>query len=172
MAQTNRILMTPSKLVGGAIMEVFYRTALADKTGKTGQTLMTRYLSTAALNAVIGVPMFALLYLYAEQLVPFAFGHEWAELGIYIKILAPAICVLFIFGPLANMHYVLGTQVVDMIVNFVSLTGMFLSITLAGTKIEALQGMSWVIITVNLLNNMVIVGAILYNKTHRRGARS
>lgn len=169
MAQTNRILMTPSKLVGGAIMEVFYRTALADKSGKGDQSLMFRYLSTALLNAVVGIPLFVTLYVFAEDIVPFVFGPEWVELGIYIKTLAAAICVLFIFGPLANMHYVLGTQVIDMIANIVSLTGIYFAITLADNHIIALQNMSWVIITITLANNLMILGMILRQRKPTRG---
>lgn len=171
MAQTNRILMTPSKLVGGAIMEVFYRTALTDKSGKgDGKSLLFRYLTTALLNASIGIPLFALLYFYAEAIVPFVFGPEWIELGTYIKTLSAAICVLFIFGPLANMHYVLGTQIIDMIANIVSLTGIFFAITLAGSPLAALQNMAWIIISVTLLNNLFILAAILkHGHTPPRG---
>ena len=172
MAQTNRILMTPSKLVGGAIMEVFYRTALTDKSA-TGDSssLLYRYLTTALLNTTLGVPLFIVIYLYAQDIVPFLFGPEWIELGTYIKILSPAICVLFIFGPLANMHYVISTQVVDMIANIVSLAGIVVAVTVANTPIDALHSMSWIIIVVTLGNNLCILGAILRQKTNRLGSK-
>ncbi len=161
MAQTNRILLTPSKLIGGAIMEVFYRTALTDKSEAGNQALLFRYLSTAALNATIGIPLFTILYVYAEELIPFVFGKEWVELGVYVRVLAPAICVMFVFGPLTNLHYVLGTQVVDMLANMIFLLGIFLSVWWAQTPIEALTYMSYVIIVSIIGNNVVILFSVL-----------
>ena len=171
MAQTNRILMTPSKLVGGAIMEVFYRTALADKAGKGGATLMFRYLTTALLNAIIGIPLFTILFFFAEDIVPFVFGPDWAELGHYIKAMAVAIGVLFILGPLANMHYVLGTQIIDMFANIVLLVCIVIAVTSSNNEIAALKNMSFAIIGVTVLNNVMIFFFILRAR-HMNGSKA
>ncbi|MEM9058405.1 MAG: hypothetical protein AAGD86_13070, partial [Pseudomonadota bacterium] len=60
--------------------------------------------------AAIGAVPFGLLWLYAERIAPWVLGEQWAQAGVYVKLLTPLFFVGFLTRPIGTLFVVLRRQ--------------------------------------------------------------
>lgn len=134
-----RTLGMPSSLVGGAVGQVFFQRATAEKkaTGKAVRIFDKTIITLAG----IGIPSFLIIFLYADIAFNFIFGEKWEVAGEYAKILAPMFCVRFITAAVSNINNVfekqkiaLAWQVALMLIS----VGCLLAASISGLSIEQL----------------------------------
>ncbi|PML38968.1 hypothetical protein BCT78_04585 [Vibrio breoganii] len=104
----NRVLGMPTTLIGGAIGQVFFREAVAERklTGKAAKS----FDSALKKLIILAVPMFLSIYFIIEDTFEIIFGAEWRIAGTYGKILIPYFFIRFISGSLSNLNNVFEKQ--------------------------------------------------------------
>lgn len=100
---TQRIVMTPASLISNSIGQVFYQTfsdiLLTQKKRKEARRLL---LKTWLILAVLGLPVFSILYIYGPQLFSYIFGDNWAKSGELASILSIYFYASFISSPTSS----------------------------------------------------------------------
>lgn len=165
LAQTNRLLLTPSRFVGSAVRETLYRSALSASFDKQHDNRILLFFTALLVNSLIAIPAFSLLYAFASPLSDLIFGVGWLGIDEFLKILAPAMAMLFIFGPLTALHYTLGTQRADMIFNLMFMICVSAAIVLSESAIISVQRLAFVICVMTLLNASYVLFLLFKNRT-------
>ncbi|KUG18918.1 o-antigen flippase wzx [hydrocarbon metagenome] len=109
------VVKLPAKLIGDALGDVFFQKASEERrlTGdirNVVQQVHRRLIS-------IGIFPFLVLIVIGEDLFSIFLGVEWSIAGLYAKILAPWIFLIFISAPLNNVFNVLEKQGVSFAFN-------------------------------------------------------
>ena len=97
----NRVLGMPMTVVGDAVGQVFQREArdaLADGARMTAILTKTLLRLTA-----VSFPLFAVLYLWSEEIFLFVFGEQWAPAGTYTRLLIPLFLARFLAVPVMSI---------------------------------------------------------------------
>ncbi|MBC8569470.1 lipopolysaccharide biosynthesis protein [Zongyangia hominis] len=112
----NRVLGSPLSLVGNAVGQVFVKQA-ADEKNSSGNLAHT-FNNISKLLMVLSVPLFAILFIFAEPIITIFLGPQWAPAAEYVRILTPMFLVRFIVSPISNSALVMGKQKMTMIWQF------------------------------------------------------
>ncbi len=101
-----RVTAAPAALINGAIAQVFLQKMSVTKPGK-----MLGLIGAVLLRiALVSVPVFTLFYFVSPKLLPFIFGLEWTESGLFAQALVPWIFMLTFTSPLSNLFIVAERQ--------------------------------------------------------------
>lgn len=101
-----RIVSTPTSLVGKAVANVFFgRASDAARQGRAiGPLLRVGMVTLAA----VGIPGVVVVMFIAKDAFHLIFGAEWEEAGRYVQYLAPAYLANFVVVPFSQVLNVLG----------------------------------------------------------------
>lgn len=114
------MLRMPMNLIGKAVGDVFYRTAI-DESVSTDKLAATSTKTVLQLFSFGLIPTVIVLF-FGEELFSFFFGAKWVTAGTYSQILAFWSLVWFISSPISNLFYILDLQnkfLVFMTVSFI-----------------------------------------------------
>ncbi|MGI5906412.1 MAG: lipopolysaccharide biosynthesis protein [Candidatus Pararuminococcus gallinarum] len=115
-SMVNRVLGTPLSMVGGAVGQVFVKQAADEK--NTSGNLSHTFSKVSGLLLLLSVPMFSVLFIFAEPIIRIFLGEQWLPAADYIRILTPMFLVRFIVSPISNSALVMGKQLMTMIWQF------------------------------------------------------
>ncbi len=105
---TTRIIGAPLTLFGKTFADVLLQTG-GDELRTTGKVIVS-YKNTLFQTFLIGAPIFAILFLFGQQIFSFVFGQKWSEAGVFAEILAPLFFIRFISRPLSSLMIVFQKQ--------------------------------------------------------------
>jgi O-antigen/teichoic acid export membrane protein len=94
-----RILITPIRLIGNSIGQVFFQKASVEANEKGNAE--AAFNETLKKLLVIGVPGFTLMFFIINPLITLVFGEKWQIAGEYAQILTPLFLLRFIVVPLS-----------------------------------------------------------------------
>ena len=98
----------PMGLIGGAVGQVFFQKA-SDEKNRTGSIKnIVKEVHRRLIS--IGILPMLLLVIIGEEVFNFVLGAKWETAGLYAKILAPWIFLVFIASPLSTVFSVLERQ--------------------------------------------------------------
>lgn len=101
-----KMLQTPMTLIGGSLSQVFYQ-----KLSVTSKHEMTKLIKKFLFkNILIALPLFSVIFIYAEVLFSFIFGEQWRLAGTISSIISPWIFLNFLTSPLATIFIILNRQ--------------------------------------------------------------
>lgn len=106
-----RILVTPSAVIGSSISQVFMQQVNEEK--NTTGSAKGVFRSTFKKLLLISIIVFGILTFVVEELVALVFGEEWRIVGKYAKIMMPLFFIRFIVSPLTVINNVFEKQNVD-----------------------------------------------------------
>lgn len=106
-ALSHRVVGLPAQLVGQAIAQVFFPTAV--EANRQGFVAITTEAIFKRL-VLIGASTFLLFGLVAPELFAIFFGEEWREAGIYAQWLTPWMFLVFVSSPLSMLPSVMEKQ--------------------------------------------------------------
>lgn len=98
-ALANRILGMPGSLIGKSLANVYHKEAVDHR--KTKGHAKVVFVSTVKKLLLVSIPIFLIIFLFAEDLFAFVFGEEWRTAGEFAKILIPLLFIRFIFAPVS-----------------------------------------------------------------------
>lgn len=107
-ALTMRTFGVPMSLLGASASQV-YTSSIADLS-RQGESSTTLYTRMALRLLIVGLPIAGLVALLGPYLFAFVFSAEWAQAGVYARILAPMFLVQFVASPLSQTLNVLERQ--------------------------------------------------------------
>lgn len=112
---SNRVVLLPMTLVGGAIAQVFFQRSaeLRHKPELLRTTVETVFRRLVA----VGLFPALLLTMAGQELFSVVFGANWVEAGRYAQILGMWVFFLFISSPLSNLFAVLERQELALLVH-------------------------------------------------------
>jgi lipopolysaccharide exporter len=127
---SNRVVVLPMTLLGGAIAQVFYQRTTElrsnpENLSKSVELVFRRLTAIGLFPAVI-------LGIAGPELFRIIFGANWIEAGQYAQILSPWMFFLFISSPLSNLFSTLERQELALIVNIVILSTRFVALIIGG----------------------------------------
>ena len=100
-ALTYRVLRAPTTVLGqAAAQSLFANAARVSRDRERLQQLTER---AAIVLMAVGLPIFALVAQEGPELFARAFGPGWMRAGLYARVLAPALFISFVVGPLSNL---------------------------------------------------------------------
>jgi O-antigen/teichoic acid export membrane protein len=111
------IVKTPLSLITGALSQVFYQKACAEKKAKGNNGVLVEKLLEKMI--FLGLLPIMILTIVGEELFTVIFGQRWFEAGRYSQILAPWIFFWFISSPLSSLFSVYERQGSALSVHFV-----------------------------------------------------
>lgn len=121
-----RILKAPVGLIGAAFYQVFYQKL--SQLNNDGHDMRPYILNMYRRLALIGLPGFAVLFVFTPQIFSWVFGAEWSGAGEIARILIPWLALNFIVSPVSCITLVCNRQraafgftVADIIVRFSAL---------------------------------------------------
>lgn len=116
----NTIIKLPMILVGQSITKVFYAevTSIGKENPDRILSLSNKLFKKLA---VFGFFPILLLAIFGPHIISFAFGHNWYEAGVFVRILALSIYADFIFSPTSRVYEVLERQKEKMIIDLFGL---------------------------------------------------
>lgn len=126
---SQRVLMTPTSLVGQAYSDVFYRNAL--DLYRDHSDLRPYFYRTLRFLFLASVPPFLLVAVLGPQLFRILFGEEWEVAGYYAAILVPWMFLRFLSSPVSRICMVVERNEVDLWIQVVKLVAMVLPIVTA-----------------------------------------
>ena len=107
-AITNRVLRTPIIIVGRSVQQVFM--VKASEVSKKNGSLVGPLTKITLGLSIIGLPVFAILFAFGEEIFIVFLGDKWAESGRYAEILVPLMYSTFITTPSMTVFTVLRRQ--------------------------------------------------------------
>ena len=115
-----KVLGLPSRLIGGAVGDVFYPriTEAAHK----GENLTKLIIKTTLSLAAIGILPFAIIIIFGPQLFKVVFGDEWMVAGEYARWLSLWLFFMFLNHPSVKALPVLSAQRFHLVFSFFTIT--------------------------------------------------
>ncbi len=101
-----KMVQVPMSLVGRSLSQVFFE-RLATAPHSELSSLIQTFLFKAA---ILSLPMFILIYLFAKPVFVFVFGAQWALAGEAASIMSPWLFLNFLTSPIATIFVVLNRQ--------------------------------------------------------------
>jgi len=96
-----RILALPTKIIGGAIRQVFLREAAKKKNiANKADIVFLKFLQKII---IVSLPIYIILFFVVEDLFVIVFGDNWKEAGEYAKVLLPLFFTSFVVSPLSGI---------------------------------------------------------------------
>lgn len=139
-----RILEMPLSLIGYSVGNVYMAEALSLIQDKSGKKLFALYWQTLKHLFFLSLPFIVVLCLFAPGAVPFVFGLEWREAGIYLRILCPMYLLKFLSLPVSFTVYVLerqDLQLIREIIRFVLLLFFWVMVMASDLSPKAAMGL-------------------------------
>lgn len=125
-----RILKAPAGLICGALSQVFYeRASNAHKNNENLQVLVLKMYRNVAL---IGLPLFLLLFIFAPSLFSFIFGEKWYISGVIAQIIIPWLFFNFIASPVSSLPIIMNKQKKAMIITFIDISLRITALVIGG----------------------------------------
>jgi O-antigen/teichoic acid export membrane protein len=122
-----KLLHMPMNLIGNNVAIVFFqRAARAKHEGRLEQAVESSF------RCLAGLSLFPclLVALMGKDLFVVAFGHTWAEAGVYAQILSVWICVWFVSSPLGMLLDVLEKQALHLRLSILNVVTRFAALGL------------------------------------------
>lgn len=113
---TMRVLRTPLLFIGRSVSQVFYQKAA--ETYNAGEDIHTMVKKVIIRLALIGLPIFGLLFLTAPFVFSLFFGEKWRQAGVYTQILAPWLYFNFISSSLSQLPLLVNEQKMNFVIGF------------------------------------------------------
>lgn len=95
----HKVLSQPSRLLGYAVGEVYYRSVSDRKENSEEVALLT--FRVFKVLVLISVLPFGILTIWGESIFSFVFGPEWAQSGILASYLSPWVFLVFAGSPIS-----------------------------------------------------------------------
>lgn len=114
--KANQLLGQPLTLISTAVSQVFLKQASVDKHNE--KNLEKTFSNVAKWLAIIGVIPFAILFIFANPIIPLFLGKSWMQTAQVMKYLIPLFAVRFVVTPLTSSAIALGKQKATMIWQF------------------------------------------------------
>ncbi|MFW6275437.1 MAG: lipopolysaccharide biosynthesis protein [bacterium] len=124
-ALPQKLLSIPIVLIGNSLGQIYFRNAALEYTNP--DKLLNTTLRLFRYLFFLGLLPFSFLMVYGDIIVPYIFGDEWYESGIYTMILSPWLFFVLIGSPLSNIFPVKGKQKLSLTINLYMLTGRILA---------------------------------------------
>jgi O-antigen/teichoic acid export membrane protein len=159
-AFTSRLLKAPLGLVSGAISQVYYPRA-ASQRGDDAR-LREEALRILRVSSLVALALLPLLLLLPDALYAWAFGAAWAEVGGFVRALAPWVLSSFVAAPLSVLYLVKERFGLDFAL---SLGATLLAFALLGAAVLAGLGLQAAMWTVSLGMTAYIIGSTVFEFT-------
>ena len=114
-----RVLGSPSSLIGQSIGQVYFQQATKEKQ-KTGMAIQT-FNNTLKKLLIIAIPSFGILFFIVEDLFSIVFGENWRIAGKYSKILLPLFFIRFVSSSLSSTNIIFEKQKTGLYINLIIL---------------------------------------------------
>lgn len=125
-----RVMGVPAALLGSAVGQVFFQRASEEK--RSTGTAINTFRSTLAKLVMVSIPVYAIIFLVADDLFAFVFGERWRQAGEFARILVPLFAIRFVVSPLSTMNQVNLKNKLGMYLNILLLVGLTSTISLSG----------------------------------------
>lgn len=99
-----RILAAPAALISSSIAQVFLQKATKEKQTKGNAHHIFR--KTTRVLFLIGLPIFGVIYFFADIIFSIIFGEQWSEAGIYASAMAPLLLTRFVVSSVSMMNVI------------------------------------------------------------------
>lgn len=129
---SQRLIAAPEILISVSIGNVFRQQANIEYIEKGN--CVDIFMKLFRLLLKIAIVPFILLFLFAPFLFSFIFGPDWRVAGEYTQIMTIMFFLKFIISPLSNMFFIAEKQRIDLIIQIILFSFVFLSF-FAGYKI-------------------------------------
>lgn len=116
-ALTLRVLKTPLNFIGKAVAQVFYQRAT--ESYNKGYDLRRLVKKTVIRLAIVSLPFFLVLFLFAPSIFSLVFGKEWVEAGRFTQILTPWLLLTFVYSPVSQIPLIVNKQRIYLVLGLV-----------------------------------------------------
>ncbi|MDT3766199.1 oligosaccharide flippase family protein [Priestia filamentosa] len=152
------VLGLPITLICSNVSRVFFRQA-SESIQKEG-SFFNVFKKTILVLSIGSIPIFLILFLFANELFAFVFGNGWGIAGDYAQIMAPMFAIRFITIPVISALIITGKQKVEfgMQITFI----VFSILIYVFAKISSLPIETYLVLTSIMfsINYFVILGTI------------
>jgi lipopolysaccharide exporter len=124
------VVKLPLKLVGNAIYSVFYQKGSEERKLTGGCHNVVKQVNRRLIS--IGMFPFLILIVIGEDLFILVFGADWATAGLYVKILAPWIFILFISEPMISIFNIMERMAMNFSFNVLILASGIAALYIGG----------------------------------------
>jgi len=107
-SRTYRLLMAPVSLLGASIGQVFFQRA--SQYYSDGKSIHTIVVKTLRNLAIVAIPIFFVLALFAPMLFEWFLGEGWSRAGVMARFICPWVMFSFIISPVSTIPIILGQQ--------------------------------------------------------------
>ncbi|MDE9435963.1 oligosaccharide flippase family protein [Xenorhabdus bovienii] len=125
---SQRVLGTPTSLIGSAISQVYFQKASSKI--RENKELHYLFITTLKRLLLIGFPIFLFIYIFSPYLFGLFFGEAWSIAGHYTAILTPFFYIRFVYASLSTTTLITERQEIGLFCN-IGLLIIALSILLA-----------------------------------------
>jgi O-antigen/teichoic acid export membrane protein len=108
-ALSQRVMAVPMRLLGQAVAQVYLSEA-ARLMREDRAELDRMFLRTAGYLALVSTAFFIPVCLAGPRIIAFVFGVEWAEVGTYLRLLAPMMISQFSVSPITQNAFLAERQ--------------------------------------------------------------
>jgi O-antigen/teichoic acid export membrane protein len=136
--QSLRILAAPLALIGASIYQVFYPKAA--QAFHDTKNIRGYVLKIYGVLFAIGFPIFAVLFLFTENIFVFLLGETWRMTAVYAHILIPFIFANFLISPVSAVTAVVHKQHQSFAFSLVGLSLKIISIVVGGIMHDPILG--------------------------------
>ncbi|MDT8393258.1 MAG: oligosaccharide flippase family protein [Bacteroidales bacterium] len=127
-----RLVTAPTALIGSSIYQVFYQKA--SRAQQEGQDIQPMVIRIYRNLAVMGFPIFAILFFYAPPIFSFVFGEEWIVAGEIAAIISPWLFLNFIVSPVSCITVIMNRQFQGMLLSVADVSLKVLAIVIGGIR--------------------------------------
>ncbi|GHU83515.1 polysaccharide biosynthesis protein [Spirochaetia bacterium] len=127
--QSLTLVQLPIALIGSSIGQVLsQKLSVAKNTGELSDIITSIF----PLLLKIGIPIFAIIFFWGEEIFSFFLGDRWAVSGIYAGMLAPWCCLKLCLSPMSAVFSVLERQGLLLFLTMFILISRVISIAIGG----------------------------------------
>ena len=103
-----RMIQSPLGMITSSYSQVFFQRSA--ELYANGEKVFPLFKKTLKIFILIGLPVFLVLGIFAQDIFAFVFGEEWRESGLYVQILAPWFFMNFLLSPMGQIPIILNKQ--------------------------------------------------------------
>lgn len=125
-----RMIQSPLGMITSSYSQVFFQRSA--ELNANGEKVFPLFKKTLKIFILIGLPIFFVLGVFAQDIFAFVFGDEWRESGTYVQILAPWFFMNFLLSPMGQIPIILNKQKEVFLYSIIGNILILLSISIGG----------------------------------------
>jgi len=159
-----RLLRTPVAMIGTAVGKVFFQKS-SESVQNRSTDLPSLVLKIMGRMALVGLPIFSLIFFLAPTAFAWYLGEEWRQAGVIAQIISPYLFLYFAIVPMAYLPMAVKEQPTSLMIEVATTIAKFLALWFGAKTGSYVTAFTW--FTIVSCITIALTGYWYYRIAHK-----